>query len=541
MYHVECIDIHKADGMYLYIDRACLCANNMYNVANFHIRNLMTGLKKDVSLRTENEKSVIRTFAGSIPGVNFSLRVKHFVKIFRVFLDRSLSASARRTKLSRVRYLQFSMPTAEKWFASYELLDAVFRHTENTDYRSFHSHVIQNAISACCEAWEGYFESRKTYAVSSGHTGRPGIPGYRKSGGRSTAVFSNLACSIKNGRLFFPYAVVEEGKKRVRPSLDVSRLPHASKAGRGSGEKLIEVRAVPYFGTYQLQIVTDDGIREDDLIPKEGDIIGTDGELAGVMMLDPGLNNFAAMADNKGNIPIVVKGGAIKACNQWFNKRMAFLRSEQMKGHDPKIYHPPVTRQMERISRKRNAFLRDTFYKYAHYICRTMEERNLSYLIIGYNKGQKQGINLKKKTNQSFVQVPFARFRRILQTICVRYGIRIILQEESYTSKACFGNRDCIPTYGTGDAENISFTGKRVKRGLYRQDDGKVMNADINGASNTGRKYDKRIFPKEMDCGYLYGTVKAMTYKDILRASQVRNKSNPGQTGQRVSVCPVTA
>ena len=118
MYHVECIDIHKADGMYLYIDRACLCANNMYNVANFHIRNLMTGLKKDVSLRTENEKSVIRTFAGSIPGINFSLRVKHFVKIFRVFLDRSLSASARRTKLSRVRYLQFSIPTAEKWFAS---------------------------------------------------------------------------------------------------------------------------------------------------------------------------------------------------------------------------------------------------------------------------------------------------------------------------------------------------------------------------------------------------------------------------------------
>ena len=47
MYHVECIDIHKTDKMYLYIDRACLCANNMYNVANFHIRNLMTGLKKE--------------------------------------------------------------------------------------------------------------------------------------------------------------------------------------------------------------------------------------------------------------------------------------------------------------------------------------------------------------------------------------------------------------------------------------------------------------------------------------------------------------
>ena len=541
MYHVECIDIHKTDKMYLYIDRACLCANNMYNVANFHIRNLMTGLKKDISLRTENERSVIRTFAGSIPGINFSLRMKHFVKIFRVFLDRSLSAALRKTKLSRVKYIQFSMPTAEKWFASYGLLDAVFRHTENTDYRSFHSHVIQNAISDCCEAWKGYFESRKAYTDASGHTGKPRIPGYRKSGGKSTAVFSNLACSIKNGSLFFPYAVVEEGKKRVRPGLDVSRLPHASKAERGSEEKLIEVRAVPYFGAYQVQIVTDDGILEDDLLPKEKDIIGADGEPAGVMMLDPGLDNFASMADNKGNTPIVVKGGAIKACNQWFNKRMAFLRSEQMKGHDPKTYHPPVTRQMERISRKRDAFLRDTFYKYAHYICRTMKERGLSYLIIGYNKGQKQDINLGRKTNQSFVQIPFARFRRILQTVCVRYGIRVILQEESYTSKACFGNRDYIPTYGKGDAESVSFTGKRIKRGLYLQDDGKVMNADINGAANTGRKYDRRIFPEGMDCGYLYGTVKAVTYKDILCASRRRNKSNPGQTGQRAGVCPVTA
>ena len=541
MYHVECIDIHKEDMMYLYFDRSCLCANNMYNVANFHIRNLMTGLKKDPSLCTENEKSVMRAFGRAIPVINFSHRIKHFEKIYRICQDKDISEDLRKKKASKVKCVQFSMPTAKNWFASYGLLDAVFRYTDNADYRSFHSHVMQNAVSDCCEAWEGYFESRKAYTDSSGHTGKPRIPGYRKSGGRSTAVFSNLACSIKDGRLFFPYAVVEEGKKRVRPGLDVSRLPHASKAGRGSGEKLIEVRAVPYFGAYQVQIVTDDGIPEDDLLPKEKDIIGADGDPAGVMMLDPGLDNFASMADNKGNTPIVVKGGAIKACNQWFNKRIAFLRSEQMKGHDPKTYHPPVTRQMERISRKRDAFLRDTFYKYAHYICRTMEERGLSYLIIGYNKGQKQDIDLGRKTNQSFVQVPFARFRRILQTVCVRYGIRVILQEESYTSKACFGNRDYIPTYGTGDAGSVSFTGKRIKRGLYLQDDGKVMNADINGAANTGRKYDKRFFPEGMDCGYLYGTVKAVTYMDILCASRSRNKSNPGQTGQRASVCPVTA
>ena len=214
-----------------------------------------------------------------------------------------------------------------------------------------------------------------------------------------------------------------------------------------------------------------------------------------------------------------------------------------MKGHDPKTYHPPVTRQMKRISRKRDAFLRDAFYKYAHYICRLMKERDLSYLIIGYNRGQKQCIGLGKTTNQAFVQVPFERFRHILRTVCVKYGIRVILQEESYTSKACFGSRDGIPTYGQEEesAAAVSFSGKRIGRGLYLEDSGKVMNADICGAANTGRKYDERIFPACMDCGYLYGVVKAVTYRDILQESHKYNKSNPGQTGQRASVCPVCA
>ena len=535
MYHVECIDIHKGDPLFLLLDRSSLCANNMYNVSNFYIRNLMTGLKKALPERTANESLVIETVASSIPGINESLRQKYDRKVEKIRNDKRLTEQERNAAVSKVKCRQFETLSAEKWFASYGLLDAVFKYTGNHDYRSFHAHVIQNAIKDCCEAWKGYFESLKSCSPSSGHTGKPKIPGYRKSGGRSTAVFSNLACVIKHGRLFFPYCTDGDKPGKVRRSLDVSGLPHASK------DKLVEVRAVPYFGMYQLQVVTDDGVPEEGLLPDEKDIIGADGKPAGVMTLDPGLNNFAAMADNKGNTPIVIKGGAVKAKNQWFNKRMAFLKSEQMRGHDPKTYHPPATKQMQRISRKRDAFLRDTFYKYAHYIFRTMEERGLSYLIVGYNAGQKQGVCLGHKNNQAFVQVPFARFRLVLQTVSVRYGIRVILQEESYTSRACFGSRDQIPSYGKVDAEGAVFSGRRIKRGLYLQDDGKVINADVNAAANTGRKYDERIFPEGTDFGSLYGTVKAMTFRDVLLAGQEWKKRNPGQTGQRACVCPVSA
>ena len=81
MYHVECIDIRKNDPLYPYLDRASLCANSMYNVSNFYIRNLMTGLKKDPSMRTVNERAVIDTVSGSISGINEKLREKYEIKI----------------------------------------------------------------------------------------------------------------------------------------------------------------------------------------------------------------------------------------------------------------------------------------------------------------------------------------------------------------------------------------------------------------------------------------------------------------------------
>ena len=537
MYHVECIDIHKDHPLFGYLDRACLCSNNMRNVANFYIRNLMTGLGKDPSARTENEVGVIQTVYIAVPQINAVLREKYELKARNIREDTALSDEERERKLKDLRCAQFSVPDAQHWFASYSLLDAVFKYTDNPDYRSFHSHVIQNAIRDCCESWMSYFKSLSTYSPSSAHTGKPRIPGYKKSGGRSTAVFSNIACSIKHQRLFFPKCEEEGSTSAKRPSLDVSALPRSSK------EKLIEVRAVPYYGIYRIQIVTDDGLKEEDFLPKENDIIDSDGRSSGVMMMDLGLENFAAIADNRGNDPIVIKGGALKALNQWSSKRISFLTSELMKGHDTKTYHPPETKQIQSIRRKRDNIMRDTFYKTAHFICRTMRQRGLDYLIVGHSPGAKQGIDIGHKNNQAFVQIPYGKFISILQTVCVKYSVRLILQEESYTSKACFGKRDHIPTYGEDDNRLVSFSGERIKRGVYLQDDGKLINADINAAVNIGRKYDERIFPEDDDCEYLYGTVLSVTVRDVLRASQEyhRTESDPGQTGQRASVCPVSA
>ena len=43
-----------------------------------------------------------------------------------------------------------------------------------------------------------------------------------------------------------------------------------------------------------------------------------------------------------------------------------------------------------------------------------------------------------------------------------------------------------MPAYQKGT--ELQFSGKRVKRGLYRASDGRLLNADVNGSANIGRK-----------------------------------------------------
>ncbi|MBW4667035.1 MAG: transposase [Cyanomargarita calcarea GSE-NOS-MK-12-04C] len=75
-------------------------------------------------------------------------------------------------------------------------------------------------------------------------------------------------------------------------------------------------------------------------------------------------------------------------------------------------------------------------------------------------------------------------------------GIEVIIQEESYTSKASFLDNDLIPTYKAKPAD-WEPSGKRVLRGLYITQNGIALNADVNGSYNILVK----AFPKAFGIG----------------------------------------
>ena len=150
---------------------------------------------------------------------------------------------------------------------------------------------------------------------------------------------------------------------------------------------------------------------------------------------------------------------------------------------------PEPTRRLSALGRKREDLIRDFFYKAAHRICRYCTDNRVEVIVIGHNIGQKQEVSIGKANNQNFVSIPYTRFIRMLETVALKYGIPVIQREESYTSKASLLDGDPIPTYGeVPEGEKPVFSGKRVKRGMYRSSDGTLINADLNGAGNILRK-----------------------------------------------------
>ena len=131
--------------------------------------------------------------------------------------------------------------------------------------------------------------------------------------------------------------------------------------------------------------------------------------------------------------------------------------------------------------------MRDNVNKAARFIVNWCLKNQVSTLVFGWNKRNKDGINIGRKNNQSFVRVPTARLKSRIAQLCEQHGIEFVETEESYTSQTSFLDKDILPTFGE-KPEGWTSSGKRVKRGLYKDSEERLINADCNGAANIIRK-----------------------------------------------------
>ena len=195
-----------------------------------------------------------------------------------------------------------------------------------------------------------------------------------------------------------------------------------------------------------------------------------------VAAIDLGLSNLVACVANTDLQPFLISGKPINSYNYEWNKKVANLKSklDTSKDEGEKI---AIKSKINYLNRRRNNKVNDYLHKASTTLVNHLDSSQINSLVIGYNQGWKQDINLGKKINQKFCLMPFYKFLNILKYKCADRGITVKIQEETYTSKCSFLD-------GEYPEKRDSYLGKRVKRGLFRSSKGVEINADINGAYN---------------------------------------------------------
>jgi len=344
---------------------------------------------------------------------------------------------------------------------------ALFHLLKATDaYQALPAKVANQVLLQLHQAWTAFFEVMEVYREHpEKFQGRPGLPKYlHKTQGRNLLIFE-LGCIWK--------ADLRVGE------IAVSQLGRIGET-RQQPTSVHQVRVVPKADHYVVEVVYES---------EEKPARHLDPDL--FVALDPGVNVLAALSSNKpGFVPCLVSGKPVKAVNQLYNKQREHAQKQLAKGKEPRC----TSHRLDRITTKRNRRVMHYLHTASRRIVELLVAEGIGTLVLGKNPLWKTRVELGKKNNQAFVQIPHAKFLEMLTYKAEALGIRVIVTEESYTSKASFLDLDPLPTYdptqGADQEDKPHFSGSRDGR-WYRVKERAPIHSDVNGSFNIGRK----VFP----------------------------------------------
>ena len=349
----------------------------------------------------------------------------------------------------------------QKFFAgtvlTYEAVNKIFIQDKQVDYYSLPTKISQQIQRIVSCAWKSYFAAVKDYKKnSSKYLGKPRIPRYREKGGLYVVPFTRQSIAFKT---------------RTVPN-GFLRLSGTSVLIKTEQKEIQAARLVPQDRNH---------IKVEILYEVECPEIRSNGRIASI---DLGVNNLATIVYPNSRTEII-NGRPLKSINQYYNKKLAQARSKNAK----REYQ--TRREVSLISKRRNK-INDYLHKASRYIVNQLVSNDVTELVIGYNAGWKQDIKMgrqghsRKEGNQRFHYIPFYKFINMLVYKCALSGIAVTTNEESYTSKCSFLDNEKV-------CKHVEYKGKRVRRGLFRASDGRLINADVNGALNILKKYVEKV------------------------------------------------
>ena len=366
-----------------------------------------------------------------------------------------------------VRQYYFSEGEFLKYEKNYTLLK------NSPNYKALNSNMAQQILKEVDGSFKSFFSLLKLAKQEKYAFKDCRLPHYLPKDGYTTLVIGFVR--LKGNKLILPFS---NSFKKTHKAVEITIPPMLL------DKKVKEIRIIPKAKARFFEIQY---IYEAECVQRN---LNTNNALA----LDLGINNLVTAVSSNGK-SFIIDGKKLKSINQWFNKENARLQSIKDKQH----YGKKSTSRQKAIARSRNNKVNDYMNKAARKVINYCIANDIGTLVVGYNETFQRGGHIGKRNNQNFVNIPYGQLRSKLEYLCKMNGIIFVKQEESYTSKSSFWDRDDIPVYNADNPREYQFSGKRIHRGQYKTASGKIINADVNGALNIMRK------SSVVDVNILYG------------------------------------
>ena len=337
---------------------------------------------------------------------------------------------------------------------------------DQVDFRNLPSVVSQQVVAQVFSSIRSWIRLKKGYEKNpSKFNSKPKLPKYKRGKKQNMVVFTTSACRLKSdGYIHFIKNIIPPIKTKI------------------GDNKLCQVRVIPQATCYVVEVIYEK--KEHNLNLDKNNVLS----------IDLGLNNLCTCISNVGIKPFIVNGKIIKSFNQWYNKKKARLMSY--------IGDKGISKRLRQLNNYRNFWIDDKIHKVSRFIVNFCIDNNIGNLIVGLNKGWKQNINLGRKMNQGFVEIPFSKLIDKICYKCKMIGIDFQTHEESYTSKVDHLAFEPLKKHDI-------YLGKRKRRGLFQSSTGKLINADINGAIGIGRKvFGDSYVSRIIDSGFAFNPIR---------------------------------
>ena len=429
MYKVEKHKIKKTNKHYKELVELGKLTNNLYNASNFVMKQFYLMKQYEYKVKTEKDEEKLEDYKEKYE------------------YHKNILQEMNREKLNEI------LSEGKKSISKFDL---TYIMKESYDWKEMNYSFSQSITDLVFTNWKAFYASLKQYYKGkSGYTGAPKPPNYRQSGGVFNIYVRDVCLRQKGDMIHFNKIL---NGLTIKPSLS-------------KDHKLKQARFIYKGDHFVVEIVYDDEVE----IPK----VEYNNR---VVAIDPGLNNLVTIANNFNEQPILIKGSKLKSINNYFNKEINKLKSDLDNAQNKKgkvQKRQGITKRINKLWEKRGNIMQTEMHKISKKIVDYCVENNVCKVIIGKNDLQKQHSKLK-----NFVQIPIFSLIQKLQYKLENVGIEVVLTEESYTSGTSFIDNE-QPIKKNYDKK------RRHKRGMFVSNEGKMINADVNGALQILKKVDK--------------------------------------------------